>query len=273
MELIKSEMSIELSSINSKEQSRLIDLKRLLKKKILVYPDQKDKLITKLKIEEKLNFHGDSPILFPPKIFNKLNIKGDLKIDYYKSSLLQYYLLSQIKGKSEINSPSDSKASQKHFYRMKTFCEKIKGDLMLDIGCDNPKNSHLIYPRSFEYIGIDPSYSNNIFKIIGMAEILPFIDLSFDFISFNTSLDHVLDFNSALDESFRVLKHNGIIVIATYAWLKNATLLTDNVHFHHFREEEILPAISRNFKIIDIKRYEDPKNQSHRYGLYIKAKK
>jgi ubiquinone/menaquinone biosynthesis C-methylase UbiE len=86
-------------------------------------------------------------------------------------------------------------------------------------------------------------------------------------------LDHILDYHTAIDEAYRVLKPGGQVVIATYAWLERASLLTDSVHFHHFREFEVFGALERHFKIVDVIRYEDPKHATHRYGLYVMAER
>jgi len=94
-----------------------------------------------------------------------------------------------------------------------------------------------------------------------------------DAVLFNTSLDHILDYNTAIEEAHRILKPDGSVVIATYVWVERATLLTDNVHFHHFREFIILEALESYFEIEDIRRYEDPKHATHRYALYVRAKR
>ena len=109
------------------------------------------------------------------------------------------------------------------------------------------------------------------FRVIGLGEILPIRDGSVDAVLFNTSLDHILDYHTAIEEAHRVLKPGGSVVIATYAWLEYATLLTDSVHFHHFREFEILGSLGRLFELADVRRYEDPKNATHRYDLYARA--
>jgi len=100
---------------------------------------------------------------------------------------------------------------------------------------------------------------------------LPIKDKSVDAVLFNTSLDHILDYQTAILEAHRVLKPGGRIVIAAYVWLERATLLTDSVHFHHFREYQILGAVEEYFDIEDIRRYEDPKHAVHRYGFYVKG--
>ena len=88
---------------------------------------------------------------------------------------------------------------------------------------------------------------------------------------FNTSLDHILDYHTAIEEASRVLKPAGSIVIETNSWLERATLLTDDVHFHHFREFEIIGSLERYFKVSDIVRYEDVKHRTHLYSLFVRA--
>ncbi len=118
-------------------------------------------------------------------------------------------------------------------------------------------------------MSLDPYAGQGEFRVIGLGEILPIKDNSVDAVLFNTSLDHILDYHTAIQEAHRVLKPGGRIVIATYAWLERATLLTDSVHFHHFREHELLGAVEEYFSVEDIRRYEDPKQAVHRYGFYI----
>lgn len=109
------------------------------------------------------------------------------------------------------------------------------------------------------------------FRLVGVAEYLPFRDACLDAVLFNTSLDHVFDHHRALDEAHRTLVIGGRILVATIAWLHSAELIRDHVHFHHFREFEILGALGR-FEIRNLRRY-DYKGDAHRYGLYVEAVK
>tara|TARA_B110000238_G_scaffold14954_1_gene14598 strand:+ start:2682 stop:3509 length:828 start_codon:yes stop_codon:yes gene_type:complete len=274
MKLIESDLFITPEELTKKEHSNLMKFEEVAKKRLLASPINKDVLDEGLKSNgaQKFTFYNGSPILFPKVIIDHL-LNKELPLEYFSNSYLQYYLLSQIKGKSEINAPPNSLAANKHFYRMKEFCKEIGQGNLLDVGCDRPSLSHLFYPTGINYIGLDPSFSNDEFKVLGMAEFLPFTDNTFDFVSFNTSLDHILDYHTALDEAFRVLKRGGSLILASYAWKDKATLLSDNVHFHHFREFELFGALESSFSIESIKRYQDPKNKDHRHGIYILAKK
>jgi len=274
MKLIKSDLFYNVEELTKKAHSTLMEYKELIKIKVLASPIKKEILNNELNDGRtlKFKFHNGSPVLFPKIITDHLSDK-ELPLEYYSNSHLQYFLISQIKGKSEINAPSNSLAANKHFYRMKEFCKKLAPGTLLDIGCDKPSLSSLFYPSGINYIGLDPSFQNDEFKVLGMAEFLPFADKAFDFVSFNTSLDHILDYHTALNEAFRVLKKGGSLILSSYAWKDNATLLTDNVHFHHFREFELLGALEHLFSIENVKRYKDPKNADHRYGIYILAKK
>ena len=77
---------------------------------------------------------------------------------------------------------------------------------------------------------------------------------------------------SWLKEAKRVLKKNGSIYISTYIWSDRAELITDLVHFHHFRQYELLSALEElNFSQLSSTIYESPKGDTHRHGLYLKA--
>ena len=274
MKLIKSDFFLTPEELANKKHSKLMNLEEVVENRLLASPIKKDILDKDLNNDgtQKFSFHKGSPILFPKVISDHLFNK-ELPLEYYSNSHLQYYLISQIKGKSGINAPSNSLAANKHFYRIKNFCKELGQGTSLDVGCDKPSLSHLFYPPGMNYVGLDPSFSNDEFKVLGMAEFLPFVDNAFDFVCFNTSLDHVLDYHTAIDEACRVLKKGGSLILSSYAWKDKATLLSDNVHFHHFREFELLGALTLSFSIERIERYQDPKNANHRYGIYILAKK
>ncbi len=273
MNLIESYDFLTPNELSKKKHSRILSLKEILSKKIYADPINKEILEDDLRINKFcFDLFKGSAILFPRSILDNM-INWETPLKYYSEPLIQYHLLSQIKGKSDINAPSYSRAANKHFFRIKKFCENLDQGLLLDVGCDRPSLSSLFYPEGIDYHGIDPSFSNDEFKTIGMAEFLPFVDLSFDYVSFNTSLDHILDYHTAIQESYRVLKKKGNLIIASYVWKDKATLLKDNVHFHHFREYEIFGALEKYFSIEKSIRYEDPKGETHRYGIYIMAKK
>ena len=254
-----------------------LNLDECLEMELLISPDTKS--ILKPSESEVLNLITDgtnnysmyesSPVLYPKEISESW-VERRLPLEYNYSALLQYTLLSQIKQYGEINVPLSSDPARKHQWRFKDICKDLNG-IVLDVGCDEPSHSTLLIPKICKYIGLDPYAGKGEFRIIGLGEILPISSESVDAVTYNTSLDHILDYHTALEEAHRVLKPDGSVVIATYSWLDRATLLTDDVHFHHFRDYEVLGAVEEYFSIKKIKRYEDPKCDNHRYGLYIMA--
>jgi hypothetical protein len=88
---------------------------------------------------------------------------------------------------------------------------------------------------------------------------------------FNTTLDHILDWHRAVDEALRVLVRGGQMIIASLIWTADADLLGDSVHFHHFRDYEILGALSA-MAVERVVRY-DYKGDRHRHGMYVRATK
>lgn len=61
---------------------------------------------------------------------------------------------------------------------------------------------------------IEPMQRSNFNLVGGVAELLPFINESFDVVTFITSLDHVFDVENAIRETWRVLRAGGVV----YFW-------------------------------------------------------
>jgi SAM-dependent methyltransferase len=273
-QLIKDENQFRPSDTTARSS---LSLAECLERKLLISPDTKKRLTASREgdslEDEAVSYvikHG-CPVLYPKEVADAWR-EGVLLLSHPATPLQQYVLLSQIKQTGEINAPLDSAPARKHQFRFKDFCKGLTG-LVLDVGSDKPSHSMQFLPSDCEYLGLDPYAGHGEFRLIGLGEVLPISDSSVDAVLFNTSLDHILDYHTAIEEAYRVLKPSGRTVIATYAWIEGATLLTDSVHFHHFREFEIFGALERHFEIENVCRYEDPKHATHRYGLYVMAKR
>lgn len=191
--------------------------------------------------------------------------------DYADDSFMQYFLLASIKQSGEINAPSDDVHYERHLHRLRSLLAGAEGSL-LDVGCDDPKIGASLLPPTAQYVGLDPFCSRQTpFRLIGVGEYLPFKDASLDAVLFNTSLDHILDWRRAIEEACRVLAPNGRLYLSTLVWTERADLVTDAVHFHHFREYEIFGALD-GLVVEDVRRY-DYKGNNHRHGLYLTALK
>lgn len=220
--------------------------------------------------EHKYPIVDGAPVLYPACIAEAFLAKG-LELKYYEDAKLQYFLLSQIKQRGEINAASTNVHYQRHLFRMKDFLKSCSGTV-LDVGCDDVGISAALFSDECRYIGLDPFSSAKLnFRVVGVGEFLPVRDESVDNVVFNTSLDHILDYHQAIEEARRVLKPGGNIYLSTLIWTKNASLLNDAVHFHHFREYEILGAL--NGMHIEQAKYYQYKDDDHRHGLYIAASK
>jgi len=219
-------------------------------------------------------FRGDIPLLIPSPLMRFYT--DHLKIDQsaVTDSFLQYYFLSSVKHAgvvTEINAPADSIDYQRHLFRMRSFLHTARG-LVLDVGCDDPEIGAALLPPSTRYVGLDPFCRRlQPFRVIGFGEQLPFLNNSFDCIMFNTSLDHILDWRRAIGEARRVLVPGGLLYISTLIWTDRADLVTDAVHFHHFRDYEIFGAL-QDWGPVEERRY-DYKGASHRHGLYLSVRK
>lgn len=270
--LIKDERVLTVENLQSQPQAKILSLSEMVS--FLASPDSGVPLRIKddhSGFTDGINsysvIHG-IPILYPAKIAEAFLGDG-LELKYYNDPRLQYFLLSQIKQRGEINAASNNVHYQRHLFRMKEFVANCRG-LVLDVGCDDVEISASLFNEGCSYIGLDPfSNSKSGFRVVGVAECLPICDESIDNVVFNTSLDHILDYHLALEESLRVLKPGGCLFISTLIWSENTSLLNDSVHFHHFREYEIFGALSR-MRIDRAIRY-GYKDDLHRYGLYLAA--
>ncbi len=214
------------------------------------------------------------PLLIPTRLqrhyTDRLRIEDKDVVDAY----LQYFYLSQVKQAgvvAEINSSADDVHYQRHLFRMKQFLSSAHG-LVLDVGCDDPDIGRGLLPEGAKYIGLDPFCTRESpFRIVGFGESLPFRDGSFDAVVFNTSLDHILDWRCAINEACRVLVPGGYIYISTLIWTDRADLVTDAVHFHHFRDYEIFGAFKDVGLLPSNERRYVYKGAEHRHGLYVSA--
>lgn len=92
-----------------------------------------------------------------------------------------------------------------------------KPGYLLDVGCGPQAVPYYLRNFPVEYIyGIDPllPFEKHSFRFTqAIAEFIPYKDGAFDYIISATSLDHVLLLDKALDEMYRVLKKDGVLLI------------------------------------------------------------
>lgn len=158
-------------------------------------------------------------------------------------------------------------------------------DSILDIGCG--RGEIRPYLKNNEYIGIDPA--NFIMEgltkeidfpfIQSTGEYLPFRDESFDNILILAVLDHVIDPNIVLKESFRVLRSEGCIHILSSLEAENlgkkvirkikkgdfldlikgsfSYMFSEDTHLHHFTANYLIKLVSCYFEKIEIQENPD----------------
>ena len=81
-----------------------------------------------------------------------------------------------------------------------------------------------------------------------------------------------MDWHLAIEEAARVLRRGGQLIILSYAWIDGPSLLNDTVHFHHFRDYELLGKIGELcLDVEEERRYAYPKGDTHRYELFVRA--
>jgi 2-polyprenyl-3-methyl-5-hydroxy-6-metoxy-1,4-benzoquinol methylase len=212
------------------------------------------------------------PLLFPARVQPYVTADG-LDIPAGGSdALLKYLHIASLK---QFHEPTNSEHTDlnylKHVHRARLLMRNAAGTA-LDVGCDVPEISRTLFPAGVDYIGLEPTYADRSqFRLIGIAEALPFRDGCLDNVAMLTSLDHILDYHAAIDEAWRVLRPGGMLYLATLIWTASAELTRDHIHFHHFRDFEILGAL-RRLSIHELHRYEW-KGNTHRFSWYLCARK
>ena len=282
IKLIKNDSELDISKI-IKDENRLtkpLSLTDCINLSLLVSPDSKSRLFIKQgkknkKLTDGKNIYpikDNCPILYPSCIRKMINKK---KLIYNKNfnTLQQYFFLNQVKATGSINNSQKESSTRRIYYRIKKFCKNLKG-IILDVGGGDPDVARQFLPVDAKYLCIDPFSGGKKFKLVGMGEILPISDKKIDVVLFNTSLDHILDYQQAIEESYRVLKKGGKIVICSNIWFNDASLLKDDVHFHHFRKSQIMSSLNKTFKVKRILNYEHPKkNVTNRFMMCLLAQK
>jgi len=86
---------------------------------------------------------------------------------------------------------------------------------ILDIGCGHGAWEAGLRVYASEYVGVDIRAGSNV-SIVANAESLPVADGSFDAVICIMTLEHVRDYRKAIAEMYRVLKPNGLMVLATH---------------------------------------------------------
>jgi SAM-dependent methyltransferase len=163
------------------------------------------------------------PNLLPEKLRLQKNREENSWQDWRKRLGL---FKKRMKGWTEEDSRRIIPAYEELFHR---FCP-IKG-LVLEIGCGNGVVRHFLN-RDVEYWGIDPDrnwilnpyhpFAKDIFPCLkepfpfiqGVGEYLPFKDESFDNVIITATLDHVNSPSQVFEESYRILKDKGQMLLS-----------------------------------------------------------
>lgn len=172
-------------------------------------------------IEGKLtcpNCHNDYPIRnYVPRFVHS---------DRYVQSFSMEWTLHW---NTQLDSFSGTKESENTFRRKTGFdLEKLKGKLVLDVGCGSGRFMEVAEKYDAEVVGIDMSFSvDSAFKNLGFkrnihviqADIfsLPFKESCFDYIFSIGVLNHTPDTKEAFKQLPKLLKRGGEVAISVYA--------------------------------------------------------
>jgi ubiquinone/menaquinone biosynthesis C-methylase UbiE len=95
----------------------------------------------------------------------------------------------------------------------------LRGQRVLDLGCGNGCYTTEIAQRARSVVGVDvelsnlASFQNQIPRLVGIGEQLPFAAASFDIITMIEVLEHTTDDSAVLGECHRILRPDGYLAL------------------------------------------------------------
>ena len=92
---------------------------------------------------------------------------------------------------------------------------KLAHGRLLDIGCGNKPYEKIFSSRVSEYVGCDAIQSSeNRVDVLCEATAIPLPDASFDTILCTQVIEHVADHRGLLQEAFRLLRNDGVLILS-----------------------------------------------------------
>lgn len=149
--------------------------------------------------------------------------------------------------------------------RKKTITEMIsplgKGLNILDVGGGDGflgeqlwKMGNIISTIDLPTVSTQDNRSQFLLAVTGDAELLPFNINTFDVVLASEIVEHLWSPNSFLDETYRILKNDGYLIISTPEG--KAGLRYDS-HKHFFTIKILQQLLDLKFKLIEVKRLTD----------------
>lgn len=135
----------------------------------------------------------------------------------------------------------------RYFNTILDFCKLNEKSKVLDVGCGISTVLHFLEGHKF---GIDPladtyktlyNYSSELNIITSNAEDIPFKDNYFDVIFCSNAFDHIDDIAKARDEIYRVLKPEGLHVLAVEVFQEKK--LRESAHPNCLLKQDIYELI------------------------------
>ena len=267
--------ALDIRSIPTDQHARHMSLEEAMP--LLVSPEDKRPLrlsedgLALVSPGQRFPIRNGQPVLLPADLLPYLGAsKLDIPLEAARTPLLRHFLISSIKEtQGVIAAATNTHWHRRHIFRSRQLLRSARGTV-LDIGCGSARSSGTVFPAHTQYLGLDLAPGkHNEFQLVATAEMLPLSDASVDNVSFLASLDHILDYRTALEEAHRVLKPGGRLFISSLVWYEDAALFRDTRHFHHFREADLSAGL-RQWSV-EVYRKFIWKNDTHRESVYLAA--
>ena len=142
---------------------------------------------------------------------------------------------------------------------------KNKHIVVADIGCGDGVLSYLIRKKSLARVfGVDPSLEaimiarNKLRQLkikdcsfkVGSGYELPFKNNYFDYVVLADVIEHVREPKKLLDETYRILKRNGIIILSSV--IRQEGKVGDHLHTREYTSLELIKLLEKNYIVIKI---------------------
>ena len=136
----------------------------------------------------------------------------------------------------------------------------IKDKVVLDIASGSGYGTKILAESAKFVYGVDVNEvavnyskknyaSKNIEYLVGDGESIPLNDNSVDVVVTFETIEHIKNYKKFLDETYRILKSDGLLVISTPNDFEFAE--GNHFHLHEFKYEELVSLLRKYYKNID----------------------
>lgn len=152
----------------------------------------------------------------------------------------------------------------------------VMGKEVLEVGCNWGYGSHLLAQKARRVVGFDVDREcvgygsrrfarNNLYLMVHDAnERFPFPEESFDVVFSSEVIEHIANYRNCLSEMYRVLRHDGLLILKTPNWAYAPRWHALNpYHLKVFLPEELQTLLDEYFQEVEVQGF----NEIYEYSI------